>query len=366
MRLDHPTRLKYDADDVSVWLMKAGKANEPHRFPDWKRGGYCAVGFNEVKEEIPAGLPDDHTGKQHIRQIVARWLAPADVGGATGSLFNFCARMKLDDLVVVWRDGDGADGRGLLHFGIVTGPLQSEEITPGDYPRRRSVRWFGQQPCPDHLRSSVARQHPTVEFQNANGWAFRALADACADAPAADADPVTVGRMTLVPYTAPGGVGPVTQAAPSATDARKMTWANAEHRKLLTGLADEAVRRGMRVWLGRDQGHVYDVLWNGGGELTLCEVKSLTGNNDPDQLRMAIGQLIDYADDFRPKKLAQLAETEPAIAGTTTLRRVLWVSGPPQRAKHWTRACASAGIMLGWPGMEDAVFPGGEGSLDAG
>ncbi|MFE5589067.1 hypothetical protein [Streptomyces sp. NPDC056549] len=65
--------------------------------------------------------------------------------------------------------------------------------------------------------------------------------------------------------------------------------------------------RDLRVWTGRDKGHAYDLLWSGGGALTLCEVKSLTEENETDQLREAIGQLLDYADDFRPKELRRLA-----------------------------------------------------------
>ncbi|MFJ9822185.1 hypothetical protein ACIRU3_44570 [Streptomyces sp. NPDC101151] len=340
-----------------MWLMKAGRSDESYRFAAWTRGGYCAVGFREVQDEIPEGVPDDRTGKEHIREIVARWLPAADVKGTTLSLFNFCARMRPDDLVVVWREGNP----GLLHFGTVTGPLISGGGTAADdYARRREVRWLGTQPCPPDLRGSVARQHPTVEIQERNASVFRSLANACAAPaaePRAEAVQVKAGRLTLIPYADQDTEIVVTQAVLSTPDAAKMTWAVREHRKLLRGLANEVEGRGLRVWLGMDDNHVYDILWSGNGELTLCEVKSLTEENETDQLRTAIGQLLDYADDFRPKRLARLAGTELGVTASTPLRRALWVSHPPKRAKHWSRICASAGITLAWPGQEDKVLP---------
>ncbi|MFE7600208.1 hypothetical protein [Streptomyces sp. NPDC057494] len=214
--------------------------------------------------------------------------------------------MRTGDLVVVRRDDD-------LHFGEVTGrPESGAANNEDDYARRRGVRWLGSRLCPSELRPSTNR-HPTVQYQDRNAEAFRDLARDC-DASgggtkprAAEAAPVKVGRLTLVPYTRQDADVSVAQAAPVAADATKVTRAHRLHRTLLGDLADAAVSRDLRVWTGRDKGHAYDLLWSGGGALTLCEVKSLTEENETDQLREAIGQLLDYADDFRPKELRRLA-----------------------------------------------------------
>lgn len=345
-----------------MWLMKAGMTNEPYRFPVWKTEGYCAVGYREVQEEIPADLPANAEGKARTSAIVSRWLPAYDVQGATLSLHNFCTRMQRGDLVVVWREDER-----LLHFAEVTGPLRSGGATDeDDYGRRRDARWFGTQPCPAHLISAVNRRHPTVERQETHAKAFMELAESCEDlgrveqcAPGLSAEAggkaaVETG-LSLSPYRPLGTDAPVAQAQLSAPDAEKMSSAKREHRRLESELAAEAERRGVQAWHGRDRDHVYDVLWSSGSELTVCEVKSLTAKNQAGQLRKGIGQLLDYADDFREKRRLR-QDVSAALGEISHVRCVLWVGRVPKRKKHWVRVCRGAGITLAWPGQEEKVF----------
>ena len=70
----------------------------------------------------------------------------------------------------------------------------------------------------------------------------------------------------------------------------------------------------------------------------MCEVKSVEGSNDNDQLRLGLGQIIDYLD--------QLRDYEPGVSG------LLWTSREPCGAERWQRICGEHGVTLGWPGQE--------------
>ncbi|MEV4350802.1 hypothetical protein AB0J83_40615 [Actinoplanes sp. NPDC049596] len=73
--------------------------------------------------------------------------------------------------------------------------------------------------------------------------------------------------------------------------------------------------------------------------MTVVEVKSATELNETRQLRMALGQILDYASVLRGR----------GVVG----QPVLYVERPPADAERWIDITGHAGVLLVWPGAED-------------
>jgi len=85
----------------------------------------------------------------------------------------------------------------------------------------------------------------------------------------------------------------------------------------------------------------FDLAWEQGGEVTVAEVKSVTAGNETKQLRLGLGQLLDYVD--RARRSGKRA------------RGVLAVEAEPADPR-WVELCAEHGIMLVWPTVFEALF----------
>jgi hypothetical protein len=59
-------------------------------------------------------------------------------------------------------------------------------------------------------------------------------------------------------------------------------------------VADAAKAAGYRVRSPNAMTPQYDVVWVGRGKRVVCEVKSLTATNEPQQIRLGLGQVLDY------------------------------------------------------------------------
>ena len=82
----------------------------------------------------------------------------------------------------------------------------------------------------------------------------------------------------------------------------------------------------------------FDIAWIAGDTLHLCEVKSLTDDNEESQLRLGLGQLLSY-----------LHRTKVEQWGCVTeIRGVLAVERPPGRS-DWVDICSANGVTLTWP-----------------
>jgi hypothetical protein len=115
------------------------------------------------------------------------------------------------------------------------------------------------------------------------------------------------------------------------------------HRRLENQLAAELRKRGMEPLSPGPADPNFDLAWRPDIDcLTVCEIKSLTTTNEASQLRMGVGQLLDYVDHLQHR-----AQT---IAG------VLWVEHEPNDVR-WPALCHRVGIHLAWPGLEDHVLP---------
>jgi hypothetical protein len=85
----------------------------------------------------------------------------------------------------------------------------------------------------------------------------------------------------------------------------------------------------------------FDLAWVAGGELYVAEVKSLTNANEIRQLRLGLGQVLDYR--------AILATGERGVVA------VLAVERRPE-SERWESVCAAYGVRLVWPEVFSSLF----------
>lgn len=84
----------------------------------------------------------------------------------------------------------------------------------------------------------------------------------------------------------------------------------------------------------------FDVAWEFAGSIWVAEIKSLSGQNEAIQMRLALGQVLDYA--------WRLEERH----NNRTLRKVIVAERAPDDAA-WTGICATAEVILTWPPFSD-------------
>lgn len=89
----------------------------------------------------------------------------------------------------------------------------------------------------------------------------------------------------------------------------------------------------------------FDIAWTTGEALYLCEVKSLTDDNEESQLRLGLGQLLSYIHRTHVEHWD----------GITNIRGVLAVERPPVRT-DWVGICAANSVALTWPDRFSALF----------
>ncbi|MFE2595794.1 hypothetical protein ACFXCZ_04700 [Streptomyces sp. NPDC059396] len=143
-------------------------------------------------------------------------------------------------------------------------------------------------------------------------------------------------------YVAPDESISATSATPSAPDPDLMGRNLSTHRRLQNALAEQATKRGLTALSPDVSDPDFDVAWrSAAGQLTVCEVKSLTTANEARQLRAGVGQVLDYQD--------QLRQRAPEVTA------VLWVEREPSE-RRWVDLCHRAGVILAWPGQEESVF----------
>jgi hypothetical protein len=85
----------------------------------------------------------------------------------------------------------------------------------------------------------------------------------------------------------------------------------------------------------------FDLAWFVGQTLFVVEVKSCTQDNQTQQLRMGIGQVLDYEDTL--------------LARGHTVQPVLYVEEQPADPR-WSGLAQRHGIQLIWPGAEHSLL----------
>lgn len=159
---------------------------------------------------------------------------------------------------------------------------------------------------------------------------------------------VRVGIPVLNPDT-PVGIGyrrvdeDVEPEPARAAPNRELNKRNLQaHRRLQNQLAEELRSHGIDPLSPSPADPEFDLAWRSGHDtLTVCEIKSLTEANQVSQLRMGLGQLLDYLDQFQQRM--------DSVAG------VLWVERPPADLR-WVVLCQRVGVRLAWPGLESEVI----------
>jgi hypothetical protein len=115
------------------------------------------------------------------------------------------------------------------------------------------------------------------------------------------------------------------------------------HARTQNQLAEVVAAAGWVPRSPRPEEPQFDLGWVSDAAVWVCEVKSLTADNEWSQLHTAIGQVIDYAhrlDADRPVRKMIAVETRPV-------------------EPHWQDTCAAQQIVLVWPdGFADAVAAG--------
>jgi hypothetical protein len=141
------------------------------------------------------------------------------------------------------------------------------------------------------------------------------------------------GGATWVPYAPVSERPAAIQRDPFPFDPDARDRATLAHMRTQNRLAEWAADRGFTVQASAGEPQV-DLAWTDGKRRTIVEVKTINLDNEARQLRLGLGQLLDYHD--------QLAmRGEDVILTLATDRKP---SDP-----RWSRLCERYGVLLVWP-----------------
>lgn len=254
---------------------------------------------------------DPASGEQH--GYFDRW---------EGAIYRYCGAGQRGDQALDGRNGallrHRDDGRSIRLFQGTGGEVMyvgEFEVDAGrPYEEARAPETGG-----GPLRKTIHfRLHPVGEF-----WAEGAVQQRTLLAPTlrtpyrrAEESPVTQPRRPF-------------EIDPDAVDRTLGTHAMLQN--LLADAARDADRTVVSPGLGDPP---FDMGWWDGEEFVVCEVKSLPRGSEVGQLRLGLGQVLDYAD--------QLRRVDRKV------RPVLFVERAPPDPR-WPEICERAGVVLGWP-----------------
>lgn len=112
------------------------------------------------------------------------------------------------------------------------------------------------------------------------------------------------------------------------------------HADIQNALNDFLVAAGARPWSPRISEPDFDIAWTWRRLAFVCEVKSLTVANEERQIRLGLGQVLDYQE--------LMTTQRPGV------RAVLAIERKP-RDDRWMRLCERHGVILVWPGTFDVL-----------
>lgn len=116
----------------------------------------------------------------------------------------------------------------------------------------------------------------------------------------------------------------------------------AGHARTQNALFNQLCERGAGPWSPRPHEPDFDLAWRDGRTLVIAEVKSLTATNERHQIRIGLGQVLEYRHRMRR-------------AGRK-LKAVLALERAPKSA-HWVAVCKAVGVALVWPATFENVLP---------
>jgi predicted RNA-binding protein with PUA-like domain len=130
-----------------------------------------------------------------------------------------------------------------------------------------------------------------------------------------------------------------TTPAPADPDAAERGWR--AHRQLQNRLSELVQAAGYQPRRSTAADPGFDLAWETPGAIFVVEVKSCTKTNEVHQLRVGIGQVLDYEDVLR-------ARGRP-------VQPVLYLERAPSDAR-WVQLAERHDIRLVWPGSERVLF----------
>ena len=135
-------------------------------------------------------------------------------------------------------------------------------------------------------------------------------------------DPLTLHRET-VHDTGVGGLDVDLSALDAGT---------AAHERTLGALRDHLNNRGIQVYGPTTGAPRFDAGWDDANGRVIAEVKSLSEANEAQQIRLGLGQVLEYT---------------YAVSLRRPARAVLVLECEPQ-GRHWAAVTQSAGVQLAW------------------
>jgi len=111
----------------------------------------------------------------------------------------------------------------------------------------------------------------------------------------------------------------------------------AAHERTRLAFADALARRGIRAEEAGRRSPRFDLGWVEDNTVFVAEVKSLADPADAHQIRLGLGQVLDYA-----HRMRTLTGLDFAVRGVVVLER------EPVEADHWRATALEAGVTLVW------------------
>jgi hypothetical protein len=149
------------------------------------------------------------------------------------------------------------------------------------------------------------------------------------------------GIQLSTPYQ-PAVANPSEHRKPFDVDPDVVDRGLAAHANIQNALADCASIHGCKTWRPGPWDPNFDLAWScPDGSVVVAEVKSLTPTNEAGQIRLGLGQILDFAHTVRKTQ----AEVTAVLAVETAPR------GP-----RWVGLCESVGVTLVWPATFHQLF----------
>jgi len=143
-----------------------------------------------------------------------------------------------------------------------------------------------------------------------------------------------------LPLSLQGAYRPASATAlsptPHQTDGQTVHRGHLAHCELQDQLAKFIEDNGLTPHSPEGGDPPFDVMWRmQSGTPRIVEIKSMTSENERHQLRLALGQVLDY--------VHRVEEHGTKASGAIVIEK------PPSNAR-WERLCAKHGVVLAWPG----------------
>ncbi|MGW0547747.1 hypothetical protein [Streptomyces altiplanensis] len=166
------------------------------------------------------------------------------------------------------------------------------------------------------------RPAPCLELRRARTGRVRPVAAAPIEAP-------ILGGPLRVRRTGRRALGDLT------LDLSRLDEATAVHEATVGALIAHLSHQGIEACTYASGAPEFDAGWSRGEDIFVAEVKSLTGAREDQQIRLGVGQILDYAHQLR------------SACPSTVIHPVLVLEKRPSAAR-WTALTDSVGLRLTW------------------